>query len=234
MRQVPSYLVIGQGRMAKHFCYYLSLLNLPFTQWARRRQPLEELYPLIIKASHIIVLINDSQLDSFISSLNPAQYPEKKFIHFSGRVSLNNAYSAHPLMTFTENLYEESLYLSVPFILEENSLPFADLLPGLSNQSYFITSQLKSYYHALIVMGNNFSCLLWQHTFQELSRCFNLPQSVALPILRQTFKNIADNPNAALTGPLVRKDTETMSAHLKALENDKFFEIYQAFMNTFQ
>ncbi len=34
MRQVPNYLIIGSGRIARHFSYYLQLLQLPYRQWS--------------------------------------------------------------------------------------------------------------------------------------------------------------------------------------------------------
>ncbi len=35
MRQVPQYLIISSGCMARHFSYYLQLLQLPYRQWSR-------------------------------------------------------------------------------------------------------------------------------------------------------------------------------------------------------
>ena len=36
MRQVPRYLIIGNGRMAQYICHYFSALNLSFHQWSRK------------------------------------------------------------------------------------------------------------------------------------------------------------------------------------------------------
>lgn len=232
MRQVPTYLIIGNGRMASHFCHYLNLLGLPFLQWSRKTHITSDLTLNIRKASHIIVLISDSSIPHFLNNLKADS--DKVIVHFSGMLSLSGIYSAHPLMTFSYDLYDVATYQQVPFILEEGAPPLNSLLPGLPNQGYYIKPHLKPYYHALCVMSNNFSCLLWQKLFQEISNTFNLPIEIVFPYLMQSFKNLQSNPQGALTGPLVRGDNITINKHLFALEGDNFLGIYQSFVDYFQ
>ncbi len=232
MRQVPTYLIIGNGRMASHFCHYLKLLSLPFLQWARKTHSIADLQLSLNKATHIVVLISDSSIPTFINNLTLSE--KKIIIHFSGMLSIPNAYSAHPLMTFSHDLYDKHGYEQIPFILEEGSPNLSTLLPGLPNQGYFIPPALKPFYHALCVMSNNFTCLLWQKINHELSHSLNLPPEIILPYITQTFKNLTYNPHGSLTGPLVRGDKVTINKHLAALESDDFLEIYQAFVNYYQ
>jgi predicted short-subunit dehydrogenase-like oxidoreductase (DUF2520 family) len=230
MRQVPHYLIIGNGRMATHFCHYLQLLHIPYTQWFRK-QSSQRLIERLSTATHIIVLIKDDAISDFVDNL---AIKNKTFVHFSGRLSLKNCYSAHPLMTFTPVLYDLQKYQSIPFITEQNGPAFSELLPGIPNQAYAIPSELKNYYHAMCVISGNFSCILWQKLFHELQHTFNLPPEIAKPYLQQSFENIANNPFASLTGPLARKDHTTIQENLNSLENDPFLAVYQAFIKVFE
>ncbi len=66
MRQVPKYLIIGNGRVARHFCHYFSLLKIKqYSQWDRS-QPLSRLHELTTDATHILLLIKDSAIEPFI------------------------------------------------------------------------------------------------------------------------------------------------------------------------
>ncbi len=236
MRQVPIkeyvYLIVGSGRMAKHFCHYLSLLDIPYLQWSRNNQSEKDLQTLISQASHIILLISDSQIENFAQKINKQEH--QTLIHFSGQLSLEHVYSAHPLFTFTHELYDKENYVQIPFILEENSKPLSELLPGIVNSSYHIPKALKAYYHAMCVLSANFTCILWQKFFHELENTLALPASVGLPYLEQTLRNLSKNPKGALTGPLARKDEKTIQANLQALANDNFQEVYQSFVKIFQ
>ncbi len=218
--------------MATHFCHYLTLLNIPYQQWSRKSHSQNQLDAFLQSASHIILLISDSQIASFANSLKLKE--NQILVHFSGQLSLENVAGIHPLGTFSAQLYEKDLYLSIPFIVEENSLPITTLLPLVPNQSYPIPKDLKAYYHALCVLSANFSCILWQKFFHELQQSLNLSPTVGLSFLNQTFLNISQNPSGALTGPLVRGDQETIKANLAALKEDKFLPIYQSFVDLFK
>ncbi len=218
--------------MAKHFCHYLTLLGLPYYQWARKTHSVDALTALLAASSHIILLIRDDSIADFASTLGNST--RKTLIHFSGQLSSPMVYGAHPLMTFTENLYDEATYRSMPFVLEEGSPAFQDLLPGIPNNTYQIPAPLKAYYHMLCVISANFTCILWQKFFHDLQEKLHLPLEAGLPYLTQAFRNIAQNPQGAVTGPLVRKDEKTIQANLHALKNDAFYPIYLAFKGLYE
>ncbi len=45
--------------------------------------------------------------------------------------------------------------------------------------------------------------------------------------------NLREPDTPPLTGPLARKDLETIYRHLKALENDPFKNVYEGFLEAF-
>lgn len=229
MRQVPEYAIIGAGRMARHFRQYLHLLNIPYQQWSRKVDPAHtQLEAIIDRCNPIVILIQDGAIESFIST-HPFLL-DKTLVHFSGSLHTELAHSAHPLMTFSSELYSLDAYQKIPFVIENNRLSMNDLLPGLNNPSFKISSELKAFYHAMCVIGGNFTAILWQKFFTELETVFKIPKEAAYPYLNQVCVNLQKNLAEALTGPLVRKDEITIKANLQALENDPFQKVYQAFL----
>lgn len=230
--EFPTYLIIGDGRVARHFAHYFHLLHLPYHTWSRRQDPQAEILPELVKSHvRILVLIKDEAIPSFVTSHPCLQ--GKLCIHFSGHLTTPLAHGAHPLYTFGQDVYELSTYQQIPFILEEGDLAFADLLPGLNNRHYRIPKALKPFYHSLCVLSGNFTCLLWQKMFEELENTFHIPRDIAYPYMHQIVDNLQKNAACALTGPLARGDKVTLESNLKALELDPFQGIYQAFVHMY-
>lgn len=223
------YGIIGNGKMAKHFIHYLTLLQFPYQQWTRD-QSSESLVILTQRCSPILLLINDDAIESFIE-----QHPclqGKLLVHFSGAIHVKNAYGAHPLLCFSQELYTLETYKKIPFIYEENAPEFQSILPGLKNPHFKIPIHLKSFYHAICVLSGNFTVILWQKFFSEFENTFHIPKEQAHLFLQQTMQNLLTDPQHALTGPLSRKDTKTIETHLATLKNDPFQKVYQAFLET--
>lgn len=236
MGQVPqmlSYLIIGGGRVARHMAHYLQLESIPYATW-KRQDGETALRTQIAACSHILLLISDRSISSFVHE-NPF-LSEKPCVHFSGSVVNENIPSAHPLMTFSESLYELETYRGIPFITEAGRPDFHQLLPGLSNPSFAIESQKKTLYHALCVLSGNFSTLLWEKVFRDFEEKLGLPSSVTKPYLQQVLQNLLQTPvgTSVLTGPLVRGDRETIQRHLHVLNGDPYANVYRAFVEAYQ
>ncbi len=235
MRQVPRYAVIGNGRMAKHICHYFDELKLPYQNWNRANHSPKKLAEILALSTHVLLLISDGSIADFIQQhhLITPEYTHLKIIHFSGALSVPGVYSTHPLQTFAVEFYSLPEYEAIPFIMEESDETFEKLLPGLKNPHYAIKSTDKAYYHAMCVMANNFSTILWQKFFKEMSSRFYINEKDLLPFLNQSFRNLAKNPDTALTGPIPRKDSVTLKRNLSALEKDDFYFIFRAFVEKF-
>ncbi|MCF6808264.1 DUF2520 domain-containing protein [Thiotrichales bacterium 19S9-12] len=218
--------------MAKHFSYYLDMLNIKYNSW-NRSQPISQLTSYLQQHKRILFLIKDDVIDPFIEQYALKLKPEDQYyIHFSGALISNYAYTAHPLQTFSNAFYSIEQYINIPFAIESKGPCFEELLPGLTNKHFKINKEDKYYYHALTSMANNFTTLLWQKYFNALKKHFNLDPSIALPIFEQTMTNIKEDFQNALTGPIARKDIKTINNHFEALAHDNFLSIYQAFVNT--
>lgn len=225
----PVYLLIGSGRLSTHFEAYLRLLGLPVLVWSRRNHLQADLIAKAEQATHILCLISDSAIESFLKE-NSNLFKEKTVAHMSGSLVSELAPSVHPLMTFRDSaLYDLETYRSIPFVLEKDRKSISELLPGLPNSSFEIEPAQKPLYHALCVMSGNFTTLLWQKAFSDFESKLSLPHEILLPYLKQITRNLEQNPSGALTGPLARKDLATVQRHLQELEGDEFAMVYRGF-----
>jgi len=236
MRQVPAldarpFGIVGNGRVARHFQHYFSLLGLSVCAWSRR---LEGPSPPDALAScrTVLFLIPDAAIVPFIEAWPALR--EKRLVHCSGSLVTPTAEAAHPLMTFGPELYDLADYQVIPFVLDAGGTPFAELLPGLPNPTFSIPAADRPYYHALCVMAGTFSTLLWVKLFDELQRRFDIPPSAAHPYLARVTANVMADASRALTGPLSRGDTDTIASNLHTLDGDPFQAVYAAFVRAYE
>lgn len=234
MGQVPKqnevpYLIIGSGRLAKHISHYFDLSEIPYLNWYRKSS--KSLSSLISQSQKILVLINDDEIENFISQ-NKNEFEEKTWIHCSGLLSTPLAESAHPLMTFTNELYDLEAYKQFPFISEKGRKSFKELFPELKNTSFEIESELKPLYHAWCVMSGNFTTILWQRFFETFENSFGINKEYSFPYLKMISENLMKS-DLPLTGPLARGDKKVIEKNLLALQDEPFVEIYRSFVNTY-
>ena len=233
MRRVPQYLIIGNGRMATHMCAYFDYLNIPYKQWWRRDHCISILQQLAKQSSHVLILISDSAIESFVEQ-HLQMHKHLNCIHFSGSLHTKLAFSVHPLCTFQKGRrYTLKEYQAIPFIIDDTAPEFTELLSGLNNAHYRIKQADKAYYHAMCVMANNFSTLLWDKFFTEMQQRFAIDTKHLIPMLEKTFSNLKQYPDINMTGPLTRGDKESLQRGVNALENDRYQSIFKSFIETF-
>lgn len=132
MRQVPRYVVIGNGCMARHICHYLSGLKLECQQWYRQKHSIKNLHKKITLATHVLILISDKAIDEFIQK-HLLPYKNLIKVSFSGCFISQYSYSAHPLFSFIKNKkYALETYQEIPFVIDNLGSEFSDLLSGLN------------------------------------------------------------------------------------------------------
>ena len=230
MSEKKVYGIVGDGRMATHFCHYLRLSGVEYISWSRKHDagcsPFAKL-----KDCHVVaLLIGDGAIPEFLE-----QHPQLRnlrLVHFSGSLVLAGVPSYHPLMSFTHELYSLDEYQKIPFIYEQGQPSFAEVFAGLSNESFALDSAKKPLYHALCVLSGNFTVLLWQKAFREFASEFGFDAKILQPYMKRVFQNLADDWQNALSGPLARGDKKTIDKNLNALRGDAFQDVYRAFVQS--
>lgn len=230
-------LIIGNGKMARHFSHYLSLLDVPFENISRHRQSESEFKTQIKNADRIFLAISDSAIIPFVEKFYE---PNKIWIHFSGALSHPQVFGCHPLMSFSETLYPLEDYHKIHFVIthttssqfkpEGDTLKLSDLMPFLPNSFSVLSEEEKSLYHAYCVIAGNFPIILWSLVNTKFKN-WNIPGSALdhyLQINLNNFKNLKDH---SLTGPLQRKDLLTISKNITSLNKElPMQELYKAFV----
>ena len=224
--KTKNILIIGNGRLAKHLIHWCTLLQRPVHNWNRQdNKPLS-----LQNIDYVWLAISDNALLPFYQETLKPLLSGQKVVHFSGTTHHSEIVSAHPLMTFSHELYDLETYHKIYFgITGAESL--AEALPGFTNSFFKLRAEDKPLYHALCVASGNLPQLLWSETQSQFSD-LKVPQEAVKVFLQQSLANFFSQGAQAVTGPIVRKDTTTITKNLSALEkvNLKLKNIYQSFL----
>lgn len=232
MRQAPHYLIIGDGCLASHLLIYFKQLGISHTQWSRSSQPFD-LNQHLSNFTHCLLAISDQAIEPFAKSLGWHNHPIQ-MLHCSASAKVDGIDFAHPLMAFARNTkYPLATYKAMPFVIDADGPDLSSVLPGLPNPSIRIGSDQRHLYHALCVLGGNYTTMLWQKFFMSMQSEFGIEKKHLLPYFNQIHYNAwhADQP---LTGPLVRNDQDTLQSHLASLANDPYGRVYESFCRAYE
>lgn len=228
----PLYGIVGDGKVARHFAHYFTLKEIPFVSWSRKKTDPSGQTPsdALHSCTHVLLLIKDSAIEEWAQA-HQELLSQKSVIHFSGALITPLAWGTHPLMSFGPELYALSDYERIPFICEASETKdFKTEFPELSNEAYSIPAEQKPLYHSLCVLGGNLSVLLWQKAFHDFRSRLDLPEKVLHPYLRQITRNLVNDSQNALTGPIAREDIQTLRKNLDALGGDAYANVLRTFI----
>lgn len=218
-------LIIGNGRLAKHLSHWCMLLQKSVQHWNR-----SENAPLNLQnIDYVWLAISDDALVAFYHETLKPILNGQKVVHFSGTVHHEDLIAAHPLMTFSHDLYDLATYNKIYFGLT-GAETLAEALP-FSNSYFKLRAEDKPLYHALCVASGNLPQLLWSQTSPQFAD-LKVPQEAVKNFLQQSLTNFFTQGPQAITGPIVRNDQTTIAKNLSALEkiNLKLKNIYQSFL----
>ncbi|MCB0415166.1 MAG: DUF2520 domain-containing protein [Bdellovibrionales bacterium] len=237
------YAIVGSGKLARHLKHYFLIKKLPLQLWSRNSNPdfntrlkndhlnkFDRLRETIKSVDIVCLALSDGSLEGFYN-FNKQILEDKFVVHFSGALTIPDVYSAHPLMSFGNKLYDKATYESIPFITEKTHYPLSKVFPLLPNPSFAIDSALKPLYHSYCVLAGNMSTILWQEVFERFGTNLKLPKEVLIPYLLQIYRNLIEDPKEALTGPLQRNDLDTIHRNLVALNDDSLQQVYESFVS---
>lgn len=234
---LKSYALLGSGRVAQHFGFYLKSLKLPVLRWSRAADPnfnserdadaQERLRKVVRQSSHILFAVKDGAIAELSGPLHDSG---KMLVHFSGALHIEHVHAAHPLMTFGPQLNKPAWYRQIPFVLDDDA-ELADLLPGLPNPSWKMAPQQRSLYHALCSLAGNSAYLLWSRVGDEFEKSLGLPRGLLLPLLRQVVANTSPARSENFTGPVARGDWEIVQRHLNVLNSrPELLKAYRSYL----
>lgn len=142
--------------------------------------------------------------------------------------------SCHPMRSFAEPSLAAALYAGTFCAIEgdmEALNVVKPLFESFGSKTFPIQKEKKSLYHAAGVFASNYLVTLSQQAFN----CFieaGLEKELALKMTMQLMKGTLSNienctsPSEALTGPIQRGDTSSITAHLNALTDKEQKNLY--------
>jgi predicted short-subunit dehydrogenase-like oxidoreductase (DUF2520 family) len=189
------------------------------------------------RAELILLAVPDDRIAAVASQLQLITNPEPEttvLIHFSGvhaaaimRPAKGGMllFSVHPLLPFADRQQAFERLSLAPYIGEgdEAARPLAAALcEALGGRLENIPTAKKPLYHAATCLASNYFVTLIAEATTLLRRCdigHSRVEHLLLPLLQSTLDNVAlCGTRQGLTGPIVRGDIGTLSAHLRALQ----------------
>lgn len=250
MGQVPAenparvrspYGFVGDGRLSRHWRHYFSSLGIHWKLWSRKLarpngKPGVTAAEALDGCPTILLAVSDDAIAPVMARLRADGLDDRRYVHFCGGRMFEGAFGTHPLMSFAQTLYEPAFYRDIPVFVDrdgEHPDPVAEfraLFPGLPNPCFPLNSDDKAYYHALCALAGGFTAVLWRDFFAAMEARFGAPREALASYPRRIVENVIASSNGALTGPVARGDTETIEAHLAALDGTALAGVYQAFI----
>ncbi len=188
----------------------------------------------VAKASNLLLLtVPDDALDNVVRMLvaSGAIRPGQYVVHTSGRHGLDvlrpaieigaRGVAMHPAMTFTgTDLDLDRLAGCIYGVTSDAAerLVVEGLVADLRGQIVWVAEENRTLYHAALAHGANHLVTLVAQAMELLrSAGSSDPAATLRPLLTAALDNALAYGDAALTGPIVRGDVETVRSHLKSL-----------------
>ena len=222
--------IIGPGRLGRSL---ESLLSIPYTMVGKNEEiPHADIYYLTVP-------------DRCIAEFSSILPHNSTVIHASGSLSHTilrphpQTAVLHPIMTFPGpeiGLPSHPIYASI--CGDEQAVPKAQWLARQLGFSTFTYNGSRARYHCAAVMAGNFGAVLLDMASAIMASDCALSKQEArqklLPLMMKSIQNYAKEGTSAFTGPIVRKDRQTISKHRTELLSfsEHFIRTYDALVES--
>jgi len=238
--------VIGAGRVGAVLTAALHEAGHPIAAVAGEsdasRTRIETLLPgarvdkptAVAKAADLLLLtVPDDALDNVVKMLvaSGAIHAGQYVVHTSGRHGMDvlrpaldigaHGIAMHPAMTFTGTDVDLDRIAGCVFgvTTDLSERPVAEtLVEELGGKVVWIEEAHRALYHAALAHGANHLVTLVSQAMDVLRTAGSTdPAGTLRPLLTAALDNVLNYGDAALTGPIVRGDVETVRVHLAGL-----------------
>lgn len=242
--RAPSFYVIGAGKVGLALArllrargwHFLGIWNrgLPGRQRARRllgvaadRGPLPE---VLSQAQLVLVTVSDSAVATIGARLAKVRYRRGAVVvHTSGALPASalgagigaHLGSIHPVVACASAAQAAASLPGAAFAIEGDAgakVLLRRMAKALAGRAFVIPSASKAHYHAALVMASNLVIALLHLALAEAAAAGLRSTRVGLELATHTLAlAIRQGTLAALTGPIVRGDAQTVAEHMAAL-----------------
>lgn len=244
--------VIGLGRLGKQLTNRLVACGIGVDQVMSRSLEKTAAFAKTIGARPVyrvedmagdldlyFLAVPDDQIAVVASRLATAVSGSGLVVHTSGATSgsvlapfFQNFGVFYPLQTFSAD--KEARFEEIPILVDANKVVgvevLVDVATRVGKECHHVNDAGRKRLHVAAVFANNFINHLAEVSFQILDG-ESIPLELLQPLLEETFEKILSNrPGTVQTGPAMRKDKNTIEAHLRFLkeENPAWEQVYAA------
>ena len=178
----------------------------------------------------LLLTVPDDMLPNVVTTLSDAGAirPGQYVVHTSGRHGLDvlrpaadvgaRVVAMHPAMTFSGTAIDLERLAGCVFGLTAGPAerPIAEaLVADLGGTPMWVPEEMRTLYHAGLAHGANHLVTLVTQAMEMLAAAgADDPAGTLRPLLTAALDNALEHGDAALTGPIVRGDVNTVRAHL--------------------
>ena len=240
---LPTTGVVGAGRVGSVLAARLRAAGYPVVAVSgsspASQMRVETLLPgveitspaeVVRSADLVLVAVPDDSLARVAAELAVDARPGQVVVHTSGRHGLAalapfaergaRTIALHPAMTFTGTGVDLDRSAVFGLTADDSVREAAEqLVADLDGTPVWIAESDRALYHAALAHGANHLVTLVAQSMDVLrSTGITDPAAVLRPLLTAALDNALAYGDAALTGPVVRGDVETVESHLAAFE----------------
>ena len=242
--------IIGSGNVAQHLIKAFSESSeIDLVQaFARNKESLSPLleshkitsdFSELKEADLYILAISDAAIQE-LSDLFPLE--NKLLVHTSGSVAMTEINSKnrtgvlYPVQSFSKNKAVNFKMIPIGIEAENNTdlKTIETVAKSISDAVFEIHSEQRKALHVAAVFVNNFVNHLYT-IGNEICIENQIPFEILKPLIQETATKINTiSPEAAQTGPAIRKDTNTINSHLAFLSQENQKTIYKILTQSIQ
>lgn len=213
--------VVGRGRMG-------AALDKALRSGAAGREgaaiPVTEMMPLGGRGSDgalaevVLLAVPDAEIAHAAAYIVPGRLVG----HLSGMTTLkalepHEAFSLHPLLSVTGHTSFAGAYAAIAGTSDRALQTARDLAVQLGMTPFRVADGDRAAYHAAASIASNYLVTL-EGVAERLAQTAGVPRAALVPLVEASLRNWAvGGAAAALTGPVVRGDDETVQAQRSAV-----------------
>lgn len=225
--------IIGTGNVGYHFAKRIArkhdVLSFARNPNAENIQPLDTFDPSNFE--YTILCLPDDSIKEFSDSIEKS---DCTIIHTSGARPLSDLEKhakrgvIYPLQTFTKN--KDIDFTSFPIFIEgteDSEKSIFSFTRSFSTDVRLMNSDNRAKLHLAAVFACNFTNHMY-HISDTILSTIGISLGDFKHLASETLdKAVELTPKKSQTGPAIREDIETMSNHLRMIENKDWQEIYE-------
>lgn len=199
---------------------------------------------LIRESDTLLITTPDGEIKNVWDCISSEKLDGKVICHFSGSLSSHVfsgieaagavGCSIHPMFAFCDRFHSYQTFSAAVLTVEGQKEALDRMCPlfeGLGHRVLVVKAENKMKYHAAAAFASNYMIGLFHASLSLLADCgFSEEESRLLlnPLVRNNVQTMLEKPlTEALTGPIERKDMQTIRGHFAALADSNAEEIYR-------